>query len=137
EQLGQTLTRPLLVSIEEACGGNPFYALEIARALQEAGPRAPGETLPVPDDLRKLVEARLRRLPHGTRHELLKASALPHPTIALLDTAQLAPAEEARAVSVDAEGRVEFSHPLFAGAVYAAASPEHRQRLHGELAECV
>ena len=48
DQLGHGLPRPLLVRIERATGGNPFYALEIARALEaegEAGAR-PGPAGP-------------------------------------------------------------------------------------------
>ena len=37
-------------------------------------------------------------------------------------------------VRVGADGRIELAHPLFAAAVYAAASHERRRRLHAELA---
>ncbi|MFL5911332.1 MAG: BTAD domain-containing putative transcriptional regulator [Gaiellaceae bacterium] len=137
EHVGAALTRPLLASIERASRGNPFYALELARALETAGHPAAGETLPVPDDMRELVEARLRRLPHGTREELLKASALAQPTTVQLDRAELVPAEEAHVVSIDSDGRVEFSHPLLAAAIHAAASPARRRMLHADLAELV
>ncbi|MFL5887090.1 MAG: BTAD domain-containing putative transcriptional regulator [Thermoleophilaceae bacterium] len=137
EPLRDALTPPLLASIEQASRGNPFYALEIARAVRAGGPPGAGEPLPVPDDLRELVRTRLRALPERTRDELLKASALAQPTAALVDAAALAPAVRGGIVSVDLEGRVAFSHPLFAGAIQAAASPERRRRLHGELAELV
>ena len=54
------LTSPLLKSIARACGGNPFYALEIERALETYGPPESGARLPVPDDLRQLVAERVR-----------------------------------------------------------------------------
>jgi DNA-binding CsgD family transcriptional regulator len=135
DELGQRLPRPLLVRIERAAGGNPFYALEIARALGAEEGAARGQELPIPDDLRQLVAKRLRRLSRRTREALLKVSALAQPTIALVDPADLALAEEAGVVHVRSDGRIEFAHPLFAGAVYAAASHEQRRRLHGELAE--
>src|SRR5436305_13075292 len=34
DTLGRALARPLLARIEQASGGNPFYSLEIARALE-------------------------------------------------------------------------------------------------------
>ena len=55
--------------------------------------------------------------------------------IRLVDAADLVRAEEAGVVRVRTDGRIEFSHPLFANAVYAAASHEQKLRLHAELAE--
>ena len=136
-ELGHGLPRPLLVRIERAAGGNPFYVLQIARALETEGMPAAGHALPVPEDLRELVARRLKKLPRRTQAALLRVSALARPTIALVDPADLAPAEEAGVVRVGAGGRIELAHPLFAGAVYAAASHERRRRLHAELAEIV
>src|SRR2546422_1002514 len=49
QRLGGTLPRPTLVQIEQASGGNPFYALEIARSYREAGVRLPvGSHPPLP-----------------------------------------------------------------------------------------
>jgi DNA-binding CsgD family transcriptional regulator len=132
-RLGQALTRPLLGSIETASRGNPFYALELARAIEDRGPR--GATAPlVVDDTSELVARRLRRLPRATRDELLKVSALAHPTLGIIDGTHLLAAVHAEIVRVHADGRVEFTHPLFAGAVYSAATPDERQRIHRELA---
>src|SRR6266545_2721853 len=41
EEVGHGLPRPLLVRIERATGGNPFYALEIARSLEVEGTSRP------------------------------------------------------------------------------------------------
>jgi DNA-binding CsgD family transcriptional regulator len=136
-ELGRGLPRPLLVRISHATGGNPFYVLEIARALEREGRPAPGEALPVPDDLRKLVAMRLHRLPRRTQAALLRVSALAQPTVSLVDPADLGPAEEAGVARIRADGRIELTHPLFAGAVYASASLDRRRRLHGQLAELV
>jgi predicted ATPase len=135
QQLGHGLPRPLLVRVQAATGGNPFYALEIVRAIQAEGPPAPGQALPIPRDLRELAAARLRRLPTRAREALLRASALAQPTVALVDPDDLAPAEQAGVVRIRPGGRVDFAHPLFAAAIYAAASRERRRRLHGELAQ--
>jgi DNA-binding CsgD family transcriptional regulator len=136
-RLDKSPARPLLGRIEAASGGNPFYALEIARALEIDGPPAFGEALPVPDDLRDLLLGRLRRLPEPTRDELLRLSALAQPTAALIDLRLLEPAEEAGVAVVRNDGRVEFAHPLFANAVYTDAPHERLRKLHEELAERV
>ena len=133
-ELGRALSRPLLVKLEQACGGNPFYALEIARALEPTANLLPGQELPIPDNLRELLAKRLRKLPPRTREALLRVSALAQPTIRLIDAADLVRAEEAGVVRVRTDGRIEFSHPLFANAVYAAASQDQKVRLHAEVA---
>jgi DNA-binding CsgD family transcriptional regulator len=134
-QLGRKLPRPLLMKIERACGGNPFFALEIARALPSSGGATSTQELPIPADLAQLVAVRLRRVSRRTWEALFRASALARPTLDLVDAAALAPAEAAGLVLVHGDGRIDFVHPLFASAVYAAASAEHRRRLHAELAE--
>src|SRR5207302_1986466 len=49
--------------IHRASGGNPFYALELARALPlEGGALASGELMPIPPRLRGLLLRRLREL---------------------------------------------------------------------------
>ena len=65
--LGASFPRPLLVRVHRAAGGNPFYALEIAREIQRVGVPQTGQPLPVPDDHRNLALLRLRRLPPATR----------------------------------------------------------------------
>ena len=135
DTLGEALTRPLLGRIEQASGGNPFYALEIARALGGSVRPRSGAALPIPEDVRALVGRRLRRLPASTRSQLFELSALGRPTIQLVDEAALEPAVAAGVVSVRPDGRVEFSHPLFAGAVYERASRGRRRELHRGLAD--
>ena len=53
--LGHALPRPALRRITDVSGGNPFFALELARALIEAGPMRAGDPLPVPETLASLV----------------------------------------------------------------------------------
>src|SRR4029453_13590637 len=68
-ELGRAAPRPLRVRIEQACGGNPFYALEVARALESTPNVVPGAALPIPDNLRALLTERIRKLPSRTRED--------------------------------------------------------------------
>ncbi|MGH2921361.1 MAG: ATP-binding protein [Gaiellaceae bacterium] len=143
-QLGVTFARPILVRIHGTSGGNPFFALELARALERhGGPVEPGEPLPVPADLGALVTDRIATLPVGTREALLVASALSPPTLALLSAAIegdaeaiLAPAFEGEVAKRDEE-KIVFAHPLLAFAAYSQASAQRRRELHRRLAALV
>ena len=144
-ELGAAPPRPVLIRIESACGGNPFYALEIARALaREAGETEPGNPLPIPDNLQELVLARMRELSGAGRDAALVAAALSRPTVTIVAAALGPENAEAAIVEVEEAGiivaeraRIRFAHPLFASAVYAATSGERRRQLHGQLAEVV
>ena len=135
ERLGQSPPRPVLVRISEASGGNPFYALEIARLMIEAGGYVAGSALPVPDDLRAPTAARIRRLPSEAREALLLAAVLSAPDSKSVELAALAPAEEQGMVRVDGSGRIEFAHPLFASAAYSSIATSRRRALHRRAAE--
>jgi DNA-binding CsgD family transcriptional regulator len=135
-RLGRALPRSALVRVERVSGGNPFFALEIARVLLRDGIPPIGEPLPVPEDVVELVTQRVARLPPETHSALLTASALAQPRSELLGDA-LAPAVDAEIVRREAGGAVAFTHPLFASAVYAAASPDERRAVHGRLAGVV
>jgi DNA-binding CsgD family transcriptional regulator len=137
--LGRSLPRPALVRIAQATGGNPFYALEIARLAAEQGPeRAPGAGhVPVPDDLRKLTAGRIRRLPAVARDAVLLAAVVSEPDRGSIDVEALAPAEEAGIVTVDGAGRIEFAHPLLAAAAYESVPAARRRELHRRAAQVV
>jgi hypothetical protein len=78
------------------------------------------------------------------RHALFLAAAVPDPTIDLLARA-MPPAEAVRAgvafaeragvVEVDGDGRIRFSHPLFASTLYHAVDADERRGLHRILAD--
>ncbi|HEY2777189.1 MAG TPA: AAA family ATPase [Gaiellaceae bacterium] len=137
DALGRTFARPILIRIADASGGNPLHALEIARELERRGVQDSVAPLPVPDSLGALVRARVRALPAPTRDALLRVAALARPDIALVEQTSLAAAEEAGLVSIDPSGRVRFTHPLFASAVYAAAATTRRRAVHADLAAVV
>jgi DNA-binding CsgD family transcriptional regulator len=142
-RLGTTLPRSTLVRVHAASHGNPLFALEIGRVLAERGAIAPGEPLPVPDDVRELVRARVGALPAATKDLLLATALLGHPTAEMLGRAlgrtpdlDLEPAERAGIAALDA-GVVGFAHPLHAAAVIATATAAERRRMHDRLAEVV
>jgi DNA-binding CsgD family transcriptional regulator len=143
-RLGTSFPRPTLRRLHEVSGGNPFYALELGRALERQGGRLePGAELPLPGDLSALLRARLAPLRGETREALLAAAALAAPTLALLEAAlsgdlraALQPAVEADVIDITDE-RVRFTHPLLASAVYAEAEGRRRRECHGRLAEVV
>lgn len=140
--LGMSLPRPLLAEVHTAAGGNPFYALEIARMLRRTGfSIEAGQPIPLPESLHDLVHGRVLALPSESRDFLLAAAAHAHPTIAITEAASgvprdggLAPALEARVVELDRE-RIRFTHPLLAAGVYQAASPHRRLEVHRRLAD--
>ena len=142
-RLGRTFSRAALLRIHRETAGNPFFALELASSLLQAGTPAAGEALPVPDDVRELVAGRLRLLPESTREMLFFAAAMADPTVAVLRRAVRASSKQtlARLASADAAGvivvegeSVRFKHPLFASAIYATVSSEERRRAHRRLA---
>ena len=132
--LGGSFPRPLLAGIHRAAGGNPFYALEIAREVQRVGSPPPGQPLPVPSDDRELAMLRLRRLPRATRDVLAQVAATPGQGQGQVDLEALAPAERAGIAVVRPDGRIEFTHPLFGSALYSSLPASERRKLHGRLA---
>jgi DNA-binding CsgD family transcriptional regulator len=140
DRLDEPLSRPTLLRVHEASGGNPLFALEIVRALRTGLPIAAGARLSVPAGLRELVAGRIPMLPPSARRALLAAAALSHPTAELVERASsvsgLAAAEESGLVRVE-DGRTVFAHPLYASAVYERSSRARRRELHGRLAQLV
>jgi DNA-binding CsgD family transcriptional regulator len=141
-QLGTSPTRPELVRLHELSGGNPFFALEIARALGRRGSEGSRHEVAIPSQLQDLVSERLRALPPETVEALQIATALSHPTVGLVmdavggDARVLDPAVAADVISTDGD-RLVFAHPLIATAAYASAGPARRREIHARLAALV
>ena len=142
DQLDRVFPRPVLRRLHDVSGGNPFFALELARALDRTElPVDAAAPLPVPESLDRLVGDRLRALPAETGPPLLAVAALGSPATALLealgiDAMALDPAFAAGVVE-RSEGEVRFTHPLLASEVYAQASPEERRAVHRRIAAAV
>jgi DNA-binding CsgD family transcriptional regulator len=137
---------PTLRQIQETSGGNPLFAIEIARSLLD--PEAnivPGQPFPAPSTLPELLSTRLARISPPLRRALLAASALARPTVELVlaattddgvTLASLDQAVDAEVLMVQGEA-VTFTHPLLASVVYAAATAGERRQLHRRLADLV
>ena len=139
--LGRSFPRPVLLRIAETSGGNPLYALEIARSLDacSAGSSPAG----FPDSLRAVVQDRLRGVTWREREALLVVSALASPRLDLVGRAcgadpveLLGRAEDAGVVELSG-GYARFTHPLLANGVYGEASPSRRRALHRTLSRLV
>ncbi len=141
---GSSFARPTLLRVQELSGGNPFYALELARALVAAGTSIrPGQDLPMPSSLRALVGARLDRLSVPTRRLLLTAALSARPTIGLLEAiaghtalTALRPAIDAGLICIEGP-TVTFDHPLYASTLVAEASAGEMREVHAALGRAV
>jgi tetratricopeptide (TPR) repeat protein len=143
-RLGVVLSPPALRDVYATSGGNPFFALELARAIDQDGAEAGASgRLGVPSSLQQLVHARLGVLPRQTRRVLVAAAALADPTVELLSAAIQGEAGNALEAAVAADvvtlddARVRFTHPLLAAAAYAGGGPSGRRDAHAALATIV
>jgi DNA-binding CsgD family transcriptional regulator len=138
DRLGRAFARQTLLRIHERSGGNPFFALELARVLEvDIDPLQP---LSVPETLEDLVRARISGLPASTRRALVLASALGTTSESLLRRAGVAadaldPAFAAHVIERD-NGTIRFTHPLLSSVLYRDLG-EERLSVHGRLAGIV
>jgi DNA-binding CsgD family transcriptional regulator len=136
------LSRPTVARLVAASGGNPFHALELARALRGADV-ATTDPLPVPASLEELVRERLDRLSDRAREAASAAALSFRPTRGILAAtldpsndidAAILEAEEAGVIAWDAD-RLRFTHPLLGSALSVSLSTSRRRALHRRLAE--
>jgi DNA-binding CsgD family transcriptional regulator len=134
------LSRPDLLRIHEASNGNPFFALELARAqaLRSSGAVA---TLFVPDGIERLLAPRLDGVDGEQRAALLFVAAEGRPTLELLRQLGVARSTLERAAAAGlveiSEAAVRFTHPLLASTLYQRADADARRLAHRQLAATV
>jgi DNA-binding NarL/FixJ family response regulator len=139
----EKISRPTLHRIHEVSGGNPLYAIELARGLsRDEGRRAGTGSLLLPDSLQAAIEGRLATVPDEQELLLQTLSALGSASVpqlrALLGTdvdGLLVAAERDGLLVVDESLEVRFSHPLIGSVVYASLPTLARRSLHARLAE--
>lgn len=143
QRLRRSIPRPGMVRIHEVSGGNPFYAIELARVFDAD---AASVDVRLPATLSELVRARLAGLHGDVQDVLLAAACLGRPTVDLLAGAlpvdsdgldQLLEEAETAGILVLDGHHVRFSHPLLGSGVYAHATSARRRAMHRRLAEVV
>ena len=138
DRLGRVFARQTLLRIHERSGGNPFFALELARQLAED--LDPLQPLPVPERLDELLRARLAGLPAATHEALALAAALGTPSESLLERAGVAPGALEPAVAAHVierdHGAIRFTHPLLSSVLYQDLGRQ-RRHVHRRLADIV
>jgi DNA-binding CsgD family transcriptional regulator len=139
---GRALPRPALERIHALTAGNPFYALEVARALPVHDAGAPPH---IPPSLEALTRDRLERLQRPVRRELEPAALVRQPTVGILKALSKEPertderldrAVSAGVIEIYADS-VRFTHPLLAEGMAAMIGPRRRRELHADLARLV
>ena len=140
-RLGVALPRYAITRLHEACGGNPFYALECTRALG-GHPRVSltNEPISIPRSLSDLVRHHVRQLTPEVRQVGRLVAASPNPRERLIRAAY--DDEESWAaidLAVDA-GLIErngemlrFTHPLLRCVLYSEMPLNERRRTHRRL----
>jgi DNA-binding CsgD family transcriptional regulator len=138
DRLNRPFARQTLLRIHERSGGNPFFALELARVLAED--IDPVQPLTVPETLVELVRARIAGLPADTRKALALAAAVGTPSELLVERAGVAAGALDAAVLahvIDREnGIIRFTHPLLASVLYHDLG-EERRSVHARIAAVV
>lgn len=139
----KAISRPTLRRIHEVSGGNPLYAIELARGVShhDTSPSAGG--LPLPDSLQGAIAGRLEGVPPELAPLLETVSALGRTSVRELR--ELVPETEVEPLLATAEAHallvveedlgVRFTHPLFGSGVYGAMSPMARRSMHARLAD--
>ena len=140
DELDRPIPRAAMARIHQISAGNPFYAIELARALVDSA----GELLP--GTLAELVRARIGSLDHAVHDVLLAAACLATPTVELVGEAaaidpdrliELLEAAERHGIIFIEGNRIRFAHPLLSSGVYTDASPTQRRLMHRRLAGVV
>ena len=125
-------------------GGNPLALIELGRDMSsttETEALLPGEPLPLGRRLEKHFVRQVQSLPAPVQRFLLIAAAEPNNPYLIWTAAKAlgvppAAAEHARAARLLNLGQtLTFRHPLIRAAVYGAASPTERRRIHSVLAD--
>ena len=142
-RLGQAFPRPIAARIHQISGGNPFYAIELGRAISTGAIRA---DTPLPGTLAELVRARLHSVNERNRDALLATACIAAPTVALVAAVleskpddvikHLEVAEDAGLVVFEGN-LVRFSHPLLAHGIYTGARPSRRRDMHRRIASII
>jgi DNA-binding CsgD family transcriptional regulator len=148
----------LVAYLQANAEGNPFFLLELLRALEEEGILHPNPQgwvfddpgrLSVPPLLCQVIDGRLDRLGEAARDQLAIAAVVGQEVPVALWTAvagitedealgTVEPAVEARLLESTPDGaRVRFAHALIRAALYEGISPLRRRGWHRRIGEAL
>jgi DNA-binding CsgD family transcriptional regulator len=139
---GERIAGEALERLYRTTGGNPLALLELAPDASQLDRLPAIAPVPISTSIATSFVRRFGQMPDATRRALVLVAASDGCALAViaraaasvgLDVGDLAPAEAAGLVTIDAGG-IEFSHPLARAAVYADASAAERREVHAALA---
>lgn len=81
DRLDRSFSRPTMLRIEEASRGNPFYALEIARMMDDHEAHT---EISLPDSLKEVIRSKVRGGDSSVDDALLAVACLATPTVGLV-----------------------------------------------------
>ncbi|MEU0497615.1 AAA family ATPase [Mycobacterium sp. NPDC006124] len=141
DRMGRSFSRPTMSRIVEVSGGNPFYAIELARALNDTTSMA---TAVLPPALKEIIGHQIDRFDDEVKLALLAGACMDDPTVDAMAATTSTTVEHLVALLEEPEkdgvvaiegNRVRFTHPLLAYGVYSEAAPADRRRMHRALAD--
>ena len=141
---------PLIQRLHQDTQGNPFYVIEMVKALAESGLSPPDsakdlDRLPLPSAIQVLIENRLDRLDPENRQALCTAAVIGR-AFGFYLLAEITQVNEdklldylddwlGRGLIVEqSPGRYDFSHPRVREVAYNSLSRPRRRRIHYRLA---
>jgi len=141
---------PLAERLAEVTGGNPFFLVEVLRALEQEGrlasPLGPGDVLTLPDTVRDSIRRHLEPIPAEDRDLLavaaiagddfdvaLLALALDSDATAALERLHLAVERGFLVERPGVAGRFRFAHALVRETIYGDLLPATRVHLHARV----
>jgi DNA-binding CsgD family transcriptional regulator len=142
-QMGRSLSRPQMSRIYEVSGGNPFYAIELARTLLD---QPAGAQVSMPSTLMELVLHRVGALEPSVREALLAVACVGAANVGDVagaidanadDVVEMLEVAEALGIVEITGHRVRFTHPLLAQGCYDDATAAQRRAMHRRIAELV
>ena len=141
-QLGIVLPRYTLTRLYETCGGNPFYALECARALAgHPNMSVTNEPIPIPPSLSDVVRRRVRQLAPQVRRVGRLVAASSDPCERLIRAAYNSEESWGAIDQAADDGILErhgdalrFTHPLLRSVLYSEMTSAERREVHQRLA---
>ena len=142
-RLGQAPPTATMTRIHSLSGGNPFYALELARFLAD---NPDNELTALPPTLGGLVRDRVGDLDAAIIETMLAVAAAFEPTVEVIaavtdrspdELVEVLEPMESRGVLIFDGSRIRFTHPLIAAGITTDADPALHRRTHRRLADAV